>query len=127
MVNANFFDITYEEETIPQYLTLEDLATDDESTIDSANDPVNDDMELDDEELELDLEDGYQTPIREPPTNDDGDEYDDLPDPPNLIRYMNQALNDVIENLDVDYPLTNTILPLYNPQPVARVLNFDDV
>ena len=125
MVNANFFDITFEEETIPQYLTLEDLATDDESTIDPANDPVNDDMELDDD-VEVDLEDGYQTPIREnnPPQNV---EYDVLPDPPNLIRYMNQALNDVIENLDVDYPLTNTILPLFNTQPVARALNFDEL
>lgn len=154
MVNTGFFpfvDLTepggweegYDSDTnsIPDPLTIEDLIgpadtlepfSDDESTI---NPDDGDDMEVD-------LEDGFQTPIRD---NNNQTRQDVIPDPPVLVRTYNTYQNWPTRGPQIVNTITppetyNMILPLYNRlnyhphdenqifghQPVARILNFDD-
>ena len=132
MVNTGFIDITDDDMYVPPYLTLEDLetgSTDDESTINPVEE--HDDEGADsDMEIDVDLEDGYQTPIRRltPEPNEDNNI---IPGPPPLIRYANGIADMLNENVDNQY-YPNTILPIYDNNitimngdyQVARRLNF---
>ena len=160
MVNTGFFpfvDLTepggweegYDSDTnfIPEPLTIEDLVgqaatvdpfSDDESTINPAGDDESafgDDSA--DMEVEYDLEDGFQTPIRD---NNNQARQDVIPDPPVLARTHNNNYNyRNIVNTITPPETYNMILPLYNRlndhphdenrafghQPVVRNLVFD--
>lgn len=154
MVNTGFFpfvDLTeqgYDSDTnsIPEPLTIEDLMgpaatpepfSDDESTINPAGDDESafgdDSMAM---EVEYDLEDGFQTPIRD----NNQVRQDVIPDPPVLVRTHNNNNNyrDIV-NIVTPPETYNMILPLYNRQndhpddenqvfghqPVVRNLAFD--
>ena len=148
MVNTGFFpfvDLTeqgYDSDTnsIPEPLTIEDLMgpaatvdpfSDDESTSNPAGDEESA-FGDDSMSMEVDLEDGYQTPIR-----DNNQAQDVIPDPPVLNRTYNNYQN--IVNIVTPPETYNTILPLYNRQnnhpddenqvfghqPVVRNLAFD--
>ena len=145
MVNTGFFpfvDLTeqgYDSDTnsIPEPLTIEDLMgpaatvdpfSDDESTINPAGD---DESAFGDDSMamDVDLEDGFQTPIR--------DNNQAIPDPPALVRTYNNYRD--IVNIVTPPETYNMILPLYNRQndhpddenqvfghqPVVRNLAFD--
>ena len=152
MVNTGFFpfvDLTepggweegydIDQNFIPEPLTIEDLMgpaatddpfSDDESTINPAGD---DESAFGDDsvDMEVDLEDGYQTPIR-----DNNNQV--IPDPPALVRTHNNNYRDIV-NIVTPPETYNMILPLYNRQndhpddenqvfghqPVVRNLAFD--
>jgi hypothetical protein len=129
MVNAGFLDITDDDMYVPAYLTIEDLETgstdDDESTINPVEEAAAD------SDMEIDLEDGYQTPIRRL-TPEPYDDDDVIPaEPPQLIRYAHRLADMLNENAENQY-YPNTILPIYDNNitihtgdyQVARRLNF---
>ena len=150
--SSPFVDLTeqgYDSDTnsIPEPLTIEDLVgpaatlepfSDDESTINPAGDDESafgdDSMAM---EVEYDLEDGFQTPIRD---NNTQARQDVIPDPPVLTRTHNNNYNyRNIVNTITPPETYNMILPLYNRlndhphdenrafghQPVVRNLVFD--
>ena len=116
MVNTGFIpfvDLTeqgYDSDTNTRPLTIEDLVgppaatpepfSDDESTINPAGDDA---MDVD---MEVDLEDGFQTPIR--------NNNQVIPDPPVLVRTYNNYRD--IVNIITPPETYNMILPLYDRQ-----------